>query len=245
MARKILFSDYDGTIYAGADSIAKNITAIKTFRAAGNKFVVTTGRSLASMQRLFDKHHVPYDYLILNNGAVVTDEQNNLLLKQFLSPQLAEQLTSFINENIKTDISIIYYDLTDRAAYFEKDLTKLRVRVTGKAHAPAIKIAKKINQHFGDQVKALAAFNDPYPEENWTMVDVVHKQAGKDTAIEFILDHENLSKTDATSVGDGPNDIAMLHLLNGYALENSAPIVLKEVKQTTPSVADLISNMLK
>ena len=104
---KILFSDYDGTLYTGEDSVAKNIEAIKTFRAADHKFVIATGRSLESIQRIFAEHPIPYDYLILNNGSLVTDNQNQFILKHTISPppiDLVEKIITFAKQNAEVDI---------------------------------------------------------------------------------------------------------------------------------------------
>jgi HAD superfamily hydrolase (TIGR01484 family) len=242
---KILFSDYDGTLYTGGDSVAKNIKAIEAFRTAGHKFVIATGRSLGSIKRVLAEHPIPYDYLILNNGSLVTNDKDDLLLKETLSPELAKKIAAFAEEKAETSIEILYYDLIDKADSPDQDLTKLRVRTAGKSHAPAEHLSEKLNKYFGDKTISHPVFNDLYPEIDYNLVDTVNKSAGKDNAINFILHRESLSKSDATSVGDGPNDLDMLRHFNGYALKNSDSSVLKEITKTTSSVADLISNMLQ
>jgi len=244
MKPKILFSDFDGTIFTGDDTTAKNLEAIKKFRAAGHKFVIATGRSYVSIKRELANHPIPYDYLVVNNGALIADQEDAFLLYQTIPPDLAESIVAHAKTITAID-SIYYYGLNHKTETPGPDLTKIRINTPGKSHAPAEKLAQNLNQHFRRSIKAHRTSTDLYPELNYQIVDIVNYQAGKDTAISFILAREQLTSSDATSVGDGPNDIDMLTHFNGYALDSSDPAVLEVVTKTTSSVADLISDMLK
>jgi Cof subfamily protein (haloacid dehalogenase superfamily) len=242
----ILFSDYDGTFFTDETQIKKNVAAVNTLRQAGHKFALATGRSLASAKRVISEHNISYDYLILNNGALITDNQDNLLLKQTLSPELSQQVIDFAKANAEIDEDIYYYGLGDKTTTPEPDITKIRINTPGKSHASAEQLSLKLNKHFANAIKSHPAFTDLYPEINCQIVDITNKNADKSTAINFILDREHLPPSSAITVGDGPNDLEMLvPPYTGFAMSSSDPSVLDQVKSTIPSVADLIADMLK
>jgi hydroxymethylpyrimidine pyrophosphatase-like HAD family hydrolase len=49
--KKIVFCDYDGTIYTEDGKLDENVAAIRRWHDAGGKFVIATGRGFASAQK--------------------------------------------------------------------------------------------------------------------------------------------------------------------------------------------------
>ena len=68
----ILFCDFDGTLFRRdiEGEFERNLEAIQRWRAAGNLFVMTTGRSPSSLGGVLPNYFDYFDYLIGDNGAV-------------------------------------------------------------------------------------------------------------------------------------------------------------------------------
>ena len=52
LKKKIVFSDYDGTIFITEEDMLKNVEAIENYRNLGGKFVIVTGRSKTSVSKV-------------------------------------------------------------------------------------------------------------------------------------------------------------------------------------------------
>ena len=74
--KKVLISDYDQTFYLNDEDIEKNKIYVEKFRKEGNIFVLATGRSYYDMQRKIEQYNIKYDYLIINHGASILDEND-------------------------------------------------------------------------------------------------------------------------------------------------------------------------
>ncbi|MBQ2278166.1 MAG: HAD hydrolase family protein, partial [Clostridia bacterium] len=76
----ILATDYDGTLNRGGVSQADR-DAIDRFRAAGNLFGVVTGRA-SDMYDSLVRDHVPFDFVIVMNGAMSIDTDGNTVFEE-------------------------------------------------------------------------------------------------------------------------------------------------------------------
>ncbi len=68
----ILVTDFDNTLYSHSDPqvLINNLQVAQSFRQAGNKFVLATGRNASSLSRVLPDFNKYFDYIILDNGAV-------------------------------------------------------------------------------------------------------------------------------------------------------------------------------
>ncbi len=147
--KRIVFADYDGTIYRDDRSVKQNVAAIKRFRACGGKFVIATGRGVTSVQGVIEKDDIPYDYLIMNNGALVANNKGELLRKITLAPELAARIVALVHENFSEKLDqVFYYGLVDKTSEPEDVITALRVRTRGRAHEPIEVIAQAVTRSF-------------------------------------------------------------------------------------------------
>lgn len=79
---KIIATDFDGTLYKNMNIGAENIEAIKKFRRMGNLFGIVTGRDYKSLKCVLDKlEFSQYDFLILNNGSVCCNENDEFVFE--------------------------------------------------------------------------------------------------------------------------------------------------------------------
>lgn len=79
MKGKILISDYDQTFYINDEDIEKNKLLVKKFRTEGNIFVFATGRSYEDFKNAVNKYSLEYDYAIINHGATVLNEEEQII----------------------------------------------------------------------------------------------------------------------------------------------------------------------
>ena len=77
--KKILVSDYDKTFYLNDEDIEKNKIAVEKFRKERNVFVIATGRSYYDIQKKISEYKINYDYLIINHGASILSEKDEII----------------------------------------------------------------------------------------------------------------------------------------------------------------------
>lgn len=69
--------------------MAEDSEAIRKWQAAGNLFVIVTGRAKESLDKYLDKDGIQPDYYVTNNGSVIYDAQGNLLKADYLEHMTA------------------------------------------------------------------------------------------------------------------------------------------------------------
>ena len=89
---KCAVSDFDRTFYVDSRVSPRNLEAVRAWQAAGNWFVIATGRNEASLRQLLDEYGVKPDALILNNGAVILDREGRELFFKPIEKRTAEEM---------------------------------------------------------------------------------------------------------------------------------------------------------
>lgn len=89
--KKILFSDIDGTITNEHEPITpKDQEAIKRLRKQGHLFSFCTGRNIQETKLITP--HFEYDYLVLNNGSMIVDKDDNILYRKQIKNKIAKEI---------------------------------------------------------------------------------------------------------------------------------------------------------
>lgn len=237
LKKQIVFSDYDGTIYVTEDCMDKNITAIKEYCNLCGKFVIVTGRSKLSVNKIIEKYHIPYDYIIANNGAIIIDSNGDILYKQSIE-KIVQQIIEYLKS--KKDIQILVYDENGETEFSNQELFKMRVKF--KNYDLAKSMEKELNELFGINIIAHAAFPKMhYKDIDYAFIDIVSKKAGKETSIKKLLDILKIDKEQAITIGDGRNDINMIREYNGYSLITAED----EAKEVASKIFDGVATALK
>ena len=237
LEKQIVFSDYDGTIYITEENMPKNIKSIEEYRNLGGKFVIVTGRSKTSVSSVIKQYHIPYDYIISNNGAVIFNSDMEKIYEQAIAIDISNKIIEYLKT--KENIEIYFYDDGDKVEYHNQELLKIRIRTSD--YELAQNIEDEINSMFKDDVKAHSAFPGMYYDNhNFVIVDIVSKNAGKENAIKKLLEVLKIEKKQVATIGDGRNDIAMIKEYNGYSMETAEEIVKKSASRIFESVADTL-----
>ena len=249
---KILACDYDGTLNVGGTVSKENIEAIQKWRAAGNLFGMVSGRYLRYLREFMAKDGVQYDFLIGNNGAVISDEQGRAGECISISLQTVFALLEKIRATNPNHISVSYDEesvlvtpestvcLEDGALVIDgKSITEVtQLHANFKEDGKAASLRDACAQAFGDEVQCIMP--------GILGVDFISVCAGKPVGLRRLLELRGLEAEIVLTVGDGDNDLAMLTAPDfcGYAMQSAMPVVLEQVSRTTESVAALIERYL-
>lgn len=225
----ILASDFDGTIFIEGKISKKDIQAIRDFQAAGNLFVLVTGRSFSSLFPLIENKIAP-NAIIANNGGHIFVNNNGRLEEVFKAeiPLLkAKRFLEYYLKHIPNEIAIF----TDNKKL--KNLENINEAIM----ALAIYSDKEITNYFQDD------FDFHY---SIGVIDVVKKGINKQRGIEIIEKYYSINE-EIIAIGDDYNDIDFLkNTPNSYTLDYvSNKEVRKAANFSVNSVAELIKNLME
>lgn len=242
ISKKILFSDYDGTLYIKENEMKENIKAINEYRKNGGIFVITTGRSKESIDKQIKKYNIKYDYIILNNGAIILDREGNKIWKQFIEPDISFEIIKYLQN--KFDVEVLCYTDKDKIMYNNQRLLKIRAITLNREKTK--EIVNEINYFWENQVRAYANFEtNCYDYMNYEHVDIVSIKAGKERAISKLLELLNIKKDEAVTIGDGNNDIEMIRKYNGYSMETADNNVKKFASKVFNNISEVVKYISK
>ena len=229
--RKILVSDYDGTFFLNETGIKENVNKVEQFRKENNLFVIATGNNWKRFKEVIAQYNIKCDYLILDQGSCIFDNQDNLLKACYLDYSISKKIIDNIKQINKECKICNPYNIVETIE--EKNITKIAVNFIDLQQA--IDFTNKINKEYGEYVNAYTMI---FPEIN--IVEIISSETDKNEAIKFILDKEKISKDNVYTVGDGYNDISMIQNFNGYCMKNSVDKLLEKCQKRVDSVAELI-----
>ena len=233
MAIKMLVSDYDRTFYLNDLDIEKNILAVKHYRDKKNIFVIATGRSFYDFKKKAEKYNIEYDYLLINHGATILDNKDNIITSFSMNNDIVKQVIDDLD--IEDTIEFFCCNLDNsRCNKDDKDLTKIHVKYS--SLSKAIAVCEHINNKYSDFVVCYNLFNG--------MLEIISNKINKSIAIEVLIKLYNIDEKNVYTIGDGNSDIDMIKDFKGYCVENSVDELLKICKnKTVKSVSDLIEKI--
>lgn len=229
--KNLLVSDYDQTFYINDEDIKINKIAVNKFRTAGNIFVFATGRSYFDFKNKVDKYNLQYDYVILNHGATILNNKNEVIYNF----SIENSSINNIKENVLVDNYISYFCCSlfeSRVDFDYKNLTKINVKYNDKERA--MKVNEIINQKYNEYINCYYVTGDS--------IEIISNKTNKSYAIKLLADKINISKNNIYTIGDGYSDISMIQDYNGYCMENSVEELLTYCgERNVKSVSNLIN----
>ena len=246
--KKILISDYDQTFYLNDEDIEKNKIYVEKFRKEGNIFVLATGRSYYDMQRKIEQYNIKYDYLIINHGASILDENDeivyNFTIKDEIVKSIKEDFKTYApnlelrveKEGFKNTINKYFCckEKLSRLDFNNSDLTK--INATFDCEENAIKILNIINEKYSKWVNCYKV--------STKAIEIISSDINKSKAIKLFADYHKLDYNSIYTIGDGYSDIEMVKKFNGYAMKNCVEELKKVAKKQYEGVSELIINEL-
>lgn len=257
-----LASDLDGTLVKDEKVRKEDIEAIKRLKAEGHKFIISTGRTFEGVQELIKEHSLEYDYLLLCNGGLIIDKNDNIILDKYIKNEigtslvakfydygdslmyLAESGDTILVENNDNDNSKVI-EMFD---YFSKKITKeealaksedykiVSIFTTDKSHERAEVIKNMVKEEYDDHLEVY---------RNQFFVDIVPKECSKGFGLKKILEIEEKDVDKLYVVGDSYNDISMFNITdNSYTFHEVEEEIKGHAKNVVYHVSDVIEKIL-
>ncbi|MBM6798898.1 HAD family phosphatase, partial [Coprobacillus cateniformis] len=93
---KMLFSDMDGTIIDFNEMKHEHDKEmLEELKKQGHLIAFNTGRNFQEAHYCIDKHHFPYDYLVLNNGAHIVNKEGKELFKKIIPQHVGRKIIEY------------------------------------------------------------------------------------------------------------------------------------------------------
>lgn len=239
MARKMLVSDYDGTLKSNLKNLMINIEAIKKFRKQGNIFTISTGRPYDSIKAECDKYGIEYDFLNCYDGSVLFDRQDNLLFANKLSRSDIIALAITL-PNVKEIKEVNYHGThgivdIDRFTVGRDDQTDI-VMINLR-----LRLFKKLKNY-------ISGFEKDYPNIKFAQIFnevFIKDDFDKSDGIQILENYLNgeITRDNIITVGDNLNDLNLLQDYNGYKMLTSYPRMYGKGLKTTREVHTLIKKI--
>ena len=250
---KIVFMDFDGTLFSHMSYSIPDSTkiAIKKLQENGIKVFLCTGRAKIELEN-FDLSGVKLDGMVLSNGQVIYDQNENIIYDRPIEGILKEKILEIFNSNI---VPIYLAGNDDLWLNFVND-TIIKVQNAISSEMPPVK--KYNNEKFymasafmdTDEGKELIHSLEPYAEITYWhegAVDLVPKGISKSIGIDETLKIYGIDISETMAIGDGENDISMLKRCQiGIAMGNSLDFVKDIADYVTDDIdEDGVYNALK
>ena len=226
---KILISDFDNTFFT--DNIKNNIKLVNSFMKEGNIFVIATGRPLYLLKPELIKLNIKYNYLICNDGAVIFDENDQIIDKTNIDYVSAVQIYNLLKRN--SDIRHVYID----AIYDFGDLDVENfngVLAMPYFDSDADDLIKDICKRFPTI--------QGYKSHKW--INILSASANKGNAIKFLEVKNDWKESDIYVIGDNKNDISMTIYENSYGVKAGNKEFLSKCNYQVDEFKDLIEKLL-
>ena len=231
--KKILVSDFDGTLRQDNGDMERVRLAIEVFRGIGNTFVIATGRSYPDFDMAISRYGLSFDYVILNHGATVLDLQNRVLENLVLDDELVKTL----EKELKSDLSVKCYVGDCWRNYLDfgvREVTKITAEY--QSREKALERCKEINLQYADNLKCFYA--------GAGNLEIVSIEADKSRAIEKLQTQLNWKDEDISVIGDDINDLGMIGRYGGCVVKNAVREAKDLARREYDSVPDLIDELL-
>lgn len=256
MDRKIIATDFDGTLNRGGVIEEETLAAIKRFRAEGGLFGVVTGRDRAGSYDSFAaSKRFEFDFVLALNGAYAIDREGNTLFtapiksdtpvknadNAPLLPMAIDDITEWTGHHVGLATVSGRFDF--RAGDKEgkngsspysamNGLDEfLMLNTVGNSDEHVLKVIDKIKEKYGD------IFN---PLQNSICIDIPAVGVDKGKGVERYAELMNVRHENIWTAGDNYNDIAMIRPFHGCAVENGVDAVKEAAEYTVSSIAEVV-----
>ncbi|MBR4382180.1 MAG: HAD-IIB family hydrolase [Selenomonadaceae bacterium] len=260
MSFKVAASDFDGTIFRGEKISDEDLTAIKNWRAAGNKFGIVTGRAFVMLEHHIKNFGLDVDFSACCNGAAIYDGNGKVIFESELPKKF---LVDIMNEPCASSTFHFAFEAADEVLCVivnenswvirEKNRWNFPLQIIDAAQVQTL--PKKINQLAldfpspEDALVATAALNEKFGEKifaqkNTHSVDIVPAGINKGSCVENLLRIMNWTGAKVFAVGDESNDLPMIKKFGGYTVATAKDFVKREAAQVFDSVGAMLNNFV-
>ena len=255
---KLVLSDYDDTLTLSDGTVTpRTLAAIKAYRAAGGTFVVSTGRSYASVKKLLPKIYGEADPdvpVVCYQGGLVA-YRGEVLRRMGMKKEDLLRLTAeleargiicqlYSGERMfcpkMTVESHRYEVVTDCKFEIVGDLIKFIHNYDGVFDKLLMIASPGEVQALRGEFLARGEYQDcKFVFSRPIYLEAIPRASGKDGALRFVADYLGVPVSETAAFGDSNNDTDMLRAAGfGVAMGNAR----KECKLAADAVADSNEN---
>ncbi|CAD5901911.1 HMP-PP hydrolase (Pyridoxal phosphatase) Cof [Carnobacterium maltaromaticum] len=269
---KLIVCDLDETLLKKDGTISKeNINAVKLAKKNGIKFVINTGRSIDSVQKLLtslELNHKANEYVISCNGGIITENSINEII---YSKTIANSVVKAILELLLADSELSIHVTTlnegyivnprkDDLDYMQSRNVKLKsISISELSQLSLTKVIKIVAMH-PDRVKQIELSKKVLKKTNYQVTSTFSSNiyveftglfVNKGTATKFLSEKLNIMPNEVIAIGDNFNDLAMLEYAGFPAtVSNGVDEIKRLSKYVSPydhenGVSDIITHLLK
>lgn len=251
MNQRILFSDFDGTLFVNGTVSDEDREALLRWRAAGNLFAMASGRHVSALQEHLAREGIEWDYLLCLNGAEAYDRDEQMLFETPIDIALLPELYRTMAQEdgwakvcygsradrIKTahcsDLNPKHTHYPEPHLVSIEKFTQICTAMQTESEASAVK--ERVMERFGDFVCA---------ELNGHCIDVNARGVSKSSGIARLIERIGLDRSCVYTIGDNFNDLCMLTNYNGYAVAHALEPVRLQTGRTVKNVAELVDQVM-
>ena len=249
---RLLLADVDGTLVTPEKVLTeRTIEAVRSLRAAGVLFAVTSGRPPRGMSMLVEPLELSTPIAAFNGGLIVEPdmtviEQKSLpepLVKPIVSLVESGGLVTWIYRGAEwyvRDLKGPHVDQEAATVRFQPVLTDTFdgmtdgvAKIVGVSddHDAVARTTEAVRDQFHDHVTA--AQSQPY------YLDVTHPEANKGGVVKFLAARYGIPDAQIATIGDMPNDVLMFaHSGLSIAMGNATPEVQRAARMVTATDQD-------
>ena len=238
---KIVFIDFDGTLFSHSTECVPESTkkAIDELRKKGIKVFLCTGRAAVEL-RQFDLTGVNLDGMVLNNGQIAVDSNNEIIYSRPIEGRLKDVLLDLFHEK-RISIYLVLKD--DMVLNF---INSKIAEVQDSVSSPIPQVGEYSGEDFymgtavvqnEQELNEILSLKNIAEVTFWHegAIDIVPLGMTKSFGIDEVLRIYGIDLSETMAFGDGQNDIDMLkHCQIGIAMGNSTD----EVKIVSDYVTD-------
>lgn len=242
--KKMLASDFDGTLMFDGKFRESDLKKIKDFQRQGNLFGLCSGRPFQGMAELCNGK-LDIDFYILCSGALILDRNYQVIAKRTLNQELMYRFFQQYGNDypiyIQANFMLYTFEKEDIPGMVMNHISHLD-EVEGdiygfSMHAGSEENAAKISRQIEMLFPELSVY------QNREYIDVTEKGCSKGSGIEVIKNIFSISKI--AGIGDSYNDIPMLEAVNQAFTFHTSPInVKKTANHVVGSVEEAINIIL-
>ena len=226
--KKILISDYDGTIFQDDETTKNNIIAINKFRKK-HVFAVATGRSYEDLNKAIDRFGIKCDYYILNYGSQILDKNFKTLKSITLDDKEIDEIESFF---LKRECKLEYCNDLVNASEREGNIYKILVKYKDKnTLLKDYKLFTKNHKY------------NCYILRHHETIEIIKPSINKSHAIDFVSRYAGVY--DVNVIGDSGSDLDMIKKYNGACIKNGNIELENVARKAYNTVSEFIDYLLK
>ncbi len=244
--KKVFATDFDGTLFQYGTVSQQDIDTIRKFRKSGGLFGIATGRMIGSIRREIEKYDIPVDFVIGVNGAVTVDSR----FKELDSISIDNKIGLEVKEMLKEG-NCIRYSISDGYNVFNvgelpealQSIIVSRQEILDNnikglfGNTETIESARslcaKINNKYGDYVKALP---------NYNYIDIASNKTDKAIALENYL--KAFKDVTVATAGDAHNDLMMMKKYIGYVMKHGDETIISQIDNQVNTVTEALNDFM-